>query len=233
MTGVYSPVLTAVEKKKRAGAFFAMAGIIAAIIYLAELFHLLEEPLFSKVYYGNLNSVFYNALAAGFIFVLLGLLLRRFRLKNGCSPFSKHETALSIGRKAALYVMSVVPVLVVGLWLGERFKLVYELGERITGMTLLGNAANYLLRVARLFGLMCFLYFSESAFSHLFEDKKKWLPLGGIAAMLCFAVLELLLNPSMFSLWYVFLYLYCGIIYIVSQKRFAVTYVISIILFIL
>ena len=46
--------------KQRVLILLIAAAILLLSVYVANIFHLLDEPLFSLVYYGNLNGIFYT-----------------------------------------------------------------------------------------------------------------------------------------------------------------------------
>lgn len=208
------------------------AAFMLPCVYLSELLHLLEQPLFSRVYYGNLNATFFAILAAAYLYAFLAVFHRQIKRRLGLSPFNSARKKLSIARKAAIYCMTVVPVLLTALALHCRFKLIYELGERITGMTLLGNAVGYIYAAAKLLCAIYLIFLVECAFDRFFVRRPP-LPFGGMAAMLTFGLCEMIFTPSRFALLYLVLFLYYGVIYLVSERRFGVTYAAAAILYIL
>lgn len=201
-------------------------------VYVSQLLHLLEAPLFSKVYYGNLNSTFFAVLAALYIYLFAILFHRRMKKRFGISPFQKFREKFFLKRKLALYIMTVLPIVLTAAALNFKFKIIFELGERITGMTLVGNAVGYIYAAAKIFCAIYVIFLVEDAFDNLFERKPR-LPYGGLAAMLTFGFLEMLFANSMFAWLYFALFLYFGVIYLASGKAFAVTYAISMILYVL
>ena len=211
---------------------FAAAGLLTLGVYVSELFHLLEKPLFSKVYYGNLNRTFFALTAAVYIFLFVLLLHRSIKKRLKVSPFEKHPARMSLSRKALLYCLTVVPILLTAAFLGFHFKLIYELGERITGMTLLGNAVSYLFAGAKLFGAIYLIFLIERGCDALFSSRPP-LPIGGAIAFLTFGICELTFTSSAFSLLYALLFLYDGILYLISSRRFGVTYSLALLLYVL
>lgn len=212
--------------------FFAAAGLLTLGVYVSELFHLLEKPLFSRVYYGNLNTTFFALTAAVYIFLFVLLLHRCIKKRLKVSPFEKHPARMSLSRKALLYCLTVFPILLTAAFLGFHFKLIYELGERITGMTLLGNAVSYLFAGAKLFGAIYLIFLIERGCDALFVSRPP-LPIGGAVALLTFGICELIFTSSAFSLLYALLFLYDGILYLISGRRFGVTYSLALLLYVL
>lgn len=230
VSSICSPIspASAAERRRQAFCCFGAAAALVPGVYLSQLLHLLEAPLFSRIYYGNLSAVFFSLLAAGWIFLVTGLVLRLLNRRLGLRLFAKHPP-LPLRRKALLYAMTVIPIVTVGLLLDQRFKFVYVLGDRVTAMTFLGNAAGYLLLAARLFAAVGVMLFFDRGAAVLWPHLP--LPLGGLAAMAAFCFWELYLTPGVFSAFYLFLYVYCGAAARISQGRFAVTYTMCLLLY--
>lgn len=212
--------------------FFLAALLLTVGMYCSELFHLLEKPLFSKVYYGNLNATFFALSATAYIFIFILFFHRFVKRHLHATPFGKKDIRMSLGRKGILYLLTVLPVLLTAAMLNFSFKLIYELGERITGMTLLGNAVSYFFAAAKLFGAIYLIFLIERGCDSLFVECPP-LPLGGFAALLTFGLCELIFTESVFLWLYILLFLYDGILYLVSGRRFGVTFALSLILYIL
>lgn len=225
------PAVVMQTKKTALLRHLAAAGILVVGTYLSELLHLLEKPLFSLYYYGNGNAAIYSLTAAVYIFLFLLLSHEGLKKLSGCEVFGK-KGRLSLRRRGVLYAMTVIPVLVVAVCLNYRFKLVLELGQRLSAMSVLGNATGYLLKAARIFAAV-YAIFLVDAGAEPFLGTQKWLPVGGLFAMVTFGVLEWVFVPSRFSLMYLVLFLYYGVLAKVAQKRFAVTYALALALYIL
>lgn len=212
--------------------FFVAAVLLTVGVYCSELFCFLEKPLFSKVYYGNLNATFFSLSAAAYIFIFIFFFHRYIKKHLHTTPFGKKSAQMSLGRKGILYLLTVLPVLLTAAMLNFRFKLIYELGERITGMTLLGNAVGYFYAAAKLFGAIYLIFLVERGCDNYFASRPP-LPFGGFAALLAFGLCELIFTESVFLWLYILLFLYDGILYLVSGRRFGVTFALSLILYIL
>ena len=224
--------IPAITDRHEASKCLAAAFILPVGMYLSELSVFLEEPVFTRIFYGNLNTMFYHIACALFVFAFIWAFHRLKGRFTAFSPFEKVEGKLSTKRKLILYLMTVIPVFITGASLGFRFKLVYELGERVTGMTLLGNGVGYVHVAAKLLCVLYFIALIEAAFEGIYHSVRP-IPVGGILALCTFGVGEMIFNPSMFSLLYLFLIGYFGVVYIVSEKRFGVTYALALIMYIL
>lgn len=215
--------------------YFLFALALVGCVYLTELLHLLEKPLFSLIYYGYVTEIVYSLTAAAFLTVLLVVYHRVARIYLG-TRLIEREKRVSDGtdlrRRIALYIMIILPVILTGIFLGFQFKIVYELGEKVNMYTLFGNLSGYALVAAKLFAYLYFIMLVQTGFERLFKGVER-LPLGGVACMLVFGLIEVFVSPSMFSWLYFAQCLYYGIIYLVSDRRFFITYALMIILYVL
>ncbi|MBE6037337.1 MAG: hypothetical protein E7223_06995 [Clostridiales bacterium] len=224
--------------------YFAAAGILFAGVYLSQLFWLLDEPLFSKVYYGNVDILLFNICAAVYTLGFLALFHWRFLRHTGINFLPLKYTPVGPKRKLFLYFMTAIPVIVTGLALGGELKLVRGLGQNLTRMSLAGNATGYVYTAAKLFAAIYFILLVEAGVSKLLERcaaknerllpfARLPIPYGGLAAMVTFGLLEYLLAPSGLALLQLFLFLYAGIITLVANKQIWTAFPVSLIVFIL
>lgn len=219
------------EERKSALPCFLAAAVLMCGMYLTELFHLLEKPLFSLFFYGTANDIFFAGCSVVYMLVFF-FFFHRFVSKRLGSPFKKHEDKIGLKRSVALYLMTLLPVLIVGAALNFQFKLVFELGERFSGVTLMCKMAMYVFSAVKLLFAVYFIFLAEQGFRRIFTGGKI-IPFGGLALTAVFGVIEFFLSSSALNWLYLILCLYYGIIWLVSGERFAVTYSLSVILFIL
>jgi len=206
--------------------------IFLASIYIARLFHLLEEPLFSLIYYGNLNGVFYAA--CSFLFYLAVVIVTNIILKKKFKfrLFEKNKKPISIVNRAIIYIIVLGFGLGISIYLNFKLKIVYELGERITGMQLLSNGVSYVMEAMKILIAVCIICLIQETFENIFESKIP-IPYGGLVLFLTYGVLEFIFNYSTFSpIYFVFTFVY-GIIYLLTNKRTLLTFLVSLILFLL
>ena len=223
-----------VSERKESVKYFLYAFALLACVYLTELFHLLDKPLFSLVYYGYLADVAYNLVSAVF---LIGVLIGFHRIARkflGTRLLEKREDdeTLSLYSRIALYVMTALPIILTGIFLGFQFKVVYELGEKVNMYTLINNLSGYALNGAKLIAFLYFIMLTQTVAEKLFETSKN-LPFGGFLCMITFGLIEVFVSPSIFAWLYFALCLYYGIIYLVSGRRFFVTFTLMMLLYVL
>lgn len=58
--------------------------------------------------------------------------------------------------------MTVVPVLAVGMALNFQFKIVFELGEKVTGVSVASNLCMYVNAAMKLFCAIYFIFLAET-----------------------------------------------------------------------
>lgn len=225
-----APVVTA--PKVSARACFTWALILVLGTYVSYVFHIFDNNIFAYFYYGNLKRLFYCEFVAAYLFVLLPVLRKRIQAQTGLEIMPVEHPPLKVGRKAVLYVMTVVPILLMAVSLGYRFKIVYLLGDRIAAVMAACNAAGGLMLAAKLFVAVYVIFLVQTGVETLL-GKKSVIPFGGIFAALTFGLLEWLTEPSRFSVLYIFLFVYVGILALVSKRRFGVTYALSVVLYLL
>lgn len=220
------------EERKRCLPYFLAALILLVGVYASELFHFVEDALFSWIYSGNLNEMFFAIISmlyiSGFM-IVFHVYAKRF-LK--ASPFFINEQKTDWKRLIIIFVMTALPIIAVAAVMGFKFKLEYGLGERVTGMTLLGNGIMYVNAASKLFAAVYFIYLIERACHKLFEESG-YIPFGGILLALTFGVLDAVLSPSAFGLLNAFLCLYYGVVYLVAEERFGVTFTVALLLYII
>lgn len=227
------------EEKRLAAIYMIFAAAIVFCVYIAQLLHLLEEPLFSRVYYGNLKKLFfYISNIIVWIPMLVGvhLLLKKY---TGYKAFHLSADELPLKRILLLYACTVVPIFIVSAALGFNLKIVYELGSRITGVQAWSNASAYLHGGVKLLFFVIFIAIVQEAGELLYKGKHaKFIPWGGIACMLIFGFGDVIVayatgSGVLFAWLYLAFDLLYGVIYLIGKKSYYVTFILSLIIYIL
>ncbi len=226
------------EEKRLAAKYLVFAAITLAGIYIAQLFHLLD-PLFDRIYYGNLTMVFFYACNAIFWVPFIIVLCRQAVKYTGYHPIRRTKKELTLKRSLIIYACTIVPIFIVSAALGFNIKIVYELGKRVTGMQLLSNAIMYVHGGVKLILAIIFLEFVQEAADLLYKGKyHRRIPWGGFALALIYGFAEVIVSYasggfSMFAWLYIAFDLLYGVIYLLSERNFPVTYFVSLIIYIL
>ncbi len=229
---------TRAAQKRLAAVFMIFAAAIVFCVYIVQFFHFLE-PLFYRVYYGNLKKVFYNVLCvAAWVPMLVGvhLLLKKY---TGMKAFRRYKRELPLKRSLLLFGSAVLSIFIVSACLGFELKPVQELGKRVTGVQLWSNASSYVQGGVKLLFYIIFIAVVQEAGELLYTGKySKFIPWGGIAAMLLFGFGDVIVayatnSGVMFAWMYLAFNLIYGVLYLIADKSFYVTYIASLIIFIL
>lgn len=221
------------EERKSSLPYFLSALILVIAVYLSELFYLIEEPLFGWIYYGNITHLLAQGLACIYMIAVIIVFHKLFKHYLKDTPFfHKRKQKVRPLRRLALYLMTLLPVLITAMVLGFKFKLVVNLGEQITLFTLLENVGTLVVASIKILSAIYCIFLIERGCRKLF-DANKFIPFGGIFCMIFYGVIEFLVAGGAFAVLNLILYLYFGVVYIVSEGRFAVTYLIAVLLFVL
>ena len=211
--------------------YFLLAFVLATAVFLSQIAYLFQEQLFDWIYYGNITTLLAHALVVVYIVPFIIIFHKLYRRHGGISPFFlKRDQKIHILRRFALYLMAIVPIIVTAMIMKFRFKLEVNLGEGF--FQILENAGGMVTTVLRLITAVYFIFLVERGCRKLFTAHR-YIPFGGILCAIVFGLAELLLIGGTFAWLNVALYLYVGIVYVVAEERFAVTYVIAVALFLL
>lgn len=223
-------------KDKSSIKYYILMMITVICVYSCKLTELLI-PLFEKVYYGNLVNVFVNVCNL-FLWLIEFLIIFFVCKKLGIKIFTtseKHEMKLS--RLIVLFIFAVVPMLVISVYLGFTLKIVYDLGSRVTILGLLGNVANMASWLVRMVFIVMFINFAHLAIEKNITFKagflNKYFPWGSILSLLIFGILDFFFISTSLKWFYLVLSFYYGIIYLLSDRKFMPTYLISYLIWLL
>lgn len=229
-----------VNKKKQALIYILCAGIIFAGIYLAQLLNF-TRPLFKNIYYGNLKTVFFMILCACFwipCIIVEFVLVRKYCKIN---LFAMGKDKIPLKRSLIIYAIAFVTIFIISASLGFELKIVKELGKNVTQIKIITNASNYGYNAIKLIMATFIIELLQEAGELLWGDKHKYakfIPYGGIAVAVVYGGCEViaayaLKMATVFTWVNIALYLIFGIIYLLSNKRFTITYFVSLVIFIL
>lgn len=229
-----------VNKKKQALIYILCAGIIFAGIYIVQLFNLLR-PLFRNVYYGNLTTVYFMIFCASFWvpFILAAFFLIKKYVKVNLFIMGKGE--IPFKRSLIIYAIAFITIFIISASLGFELKVVKELGKKVTKVKVITNGVTYGYNAIKLILATFIIELIQEAGELLWGDKHKYakyVPYGGITLALTFGFAEVIVayalkTASVFTWVNIVFYLIYGVLYLLSNKRFTITYFVSLIIFIL
>lgn len=219
-------------KNKISIKYFCFAAMILVCLYsnvLSKFF----VPLFDNIYYGNLTNLFVavaNALIWGVEISLLVIVAKKLGINFFTEKENKGE--LKLWKVFVLFALAVIPMLIISANIGWKVKIVHALGERVTIMGLLCNVGEMLAYAVRIVLMMMFIACIQKGFEGIISTKFV-LPYGAIFAILTFGLIDFFFFTAPFSVFYLVMSFLYGIIYLVADKKFALSYLICYLIYLL
>jgi len=213
--------------------YFIMAGITLLCLYsnaLADLF----IPIFDDIYYGNLVKMFV-AIASAIIWGIEILIITFVCKKIGIELFTAKENRdkqLKTWKVILLFILTILPMLIISGCINWKVKIVYALGERVTSIGLACNACEILSYAVRMILMIMFIVSIQKGFENLFKTKYI-IPYGAIFAFLTFGIIDFFVFAVDLKVFYLIVSLLYGIIYLVADKKFAVTWLLCYLIYLL
>lgn len=222
-----------IVKDKKSIKYFIVAGIILLCLYssgIADLF----KPIFDDIYYGNLVKVFTSVSSAiiwgleiwAIVFVCKKLDINLF------TPKQAKGKQLQTWQVMLLFVMTILPMIVISGSIGWKIKIVHTLGERITLMGLLGNASEMLAYAVRMVLMIMFISSIQQGLEMIVKTKYV-IPFGGIVALLTFGLIDFFVLAVDLRAFYLIVSLWYGVVYLVSGRKFAITWILCYLIYLL
>lgn len=220
-------------KDKNCIKYFCMAGITLLCLYsngLAELF----VPLFDNIYYGNLVKMFVGLTSAviwGVEVCIIIFICKKLHIEL-FTPKQNKGKELPTWKVILLFVLTLLPMIIISAVLNFKLKIVYALGMRITTMGLAGNVAELLAYAVRMLLMLMFISCIQKGFEMIFKTKYV-IPYGAIFAFLTFGLIDFFVLGADLRAFYLMVSLLYGAIYLVADKKFAVTWVLCYLIYLL
>ncbi len=225
-------------KDKSSIKYYLLAIICVACVYSCKIVPLFD-PLFERVYYGNLVETF-NHIANGVLWLIEFLILFFVCKKLKIEIFSNKETKkqeLPLWRLIILYALVIIPMFAVSVYLGFQIKIVYQLGMKVTSFKILENACEIGSWLSRMLFIVLFIHFIHLAVDKNFKFNKsffnKYFPFGGIFSILIFGLLDFFFFTSFPAWFYLICTFWYGIIYLATNRKFLITYILSLLIWLL
>ena len=222
-----------ITKDKKCIKYFCLAGIILLCLYsniLAQLF----VPIFDNIYYGNLVNLFVW-LASAFIWgveaIVIIFICKKFDIKI-FTPAEHKGKELQTWQVILLYVLTILPMIIISAYLNFKLKIVYALGVKVTTMNLVGNVAEMLSYAVRMVLIVMFIASVQKGFETVFKSKYI-IPYGAIFAFLTFGLIDFLVLGMDLRAFYLCVSLLYGVIYLVANKKFAITWLLCYLIYLL
>lgn len=222
-----------IVKDKKCIKYFCLAGAILLCLYsnvLGQVF----VPLFDNIYYGNLVKMFLGITSAiiwgvevvAIIFVCKKLNIQIF------TPKEQKGKELQTWQVILLFVLTILPMLVISAFLNFKVKIVYGLGIKVTTMGLAGNVAELCAYGVRMILMVMFIASIQKGFEMIFKTKYI-IPYGAIFAFLTFGLIDFFVLGMDLRAFYLIVTLLYGVIYLVANKKFEVTWLLCYLIYLL
>lgn len=211
-----------------------LIGLCLVCIYSAKISNVFL-PLFSKVYYGNLNQMFLAiATIIIWIFELVAVThVSKNIFKIDLYSKRKNDTKnISLINTLWIFLLAFIPIMVISWLLGWNLKIVDDFGQKIENIKLISVVSRYVMNLLKILWATIIVSLAQEGMEKIIKTKVR-IPWGGIILMLTFGVIELFIFEGKFKLMYFFFNLIFGIFYLLANKRFSVSYWVSYVLYIL
>ena len=222
-----------INKNKECIKYFIIAGIILLCLYsngIADLF----IPIFDNIYYGNLVRLFVaitSAIIWGIEILAIVLICKKLNIEIFTPKLSKGKE-LQTWQVILLFVLTILPMLIISACINWQVKIVYALGVRVTTVGLVCNVAEVLAYAVRMILMIMFISCIQKGFELIFKSKYV-IPYGAIFAFLTFGIIDFFVLGMGLAAFYLIVSILYGIIYLVSNRKFALTWLLCYLIYLL
>ena len=222
-----------IAKDKKSIKYFLLSGILLICIYsnvIAKVFN----PIFDNIYYGNLTKMFEAVISAIIWGVEIGIIAFVYKKLNLqiFTDKEKKKAELQTWQIILLFIITLLPMLIISASIGWKVKIVYALGERVTLIGLLCNACEILAYAVRMVLMIMFIVSIQKGFETIFKTQYL-IPYGAIFAFLTFGIIDFFLLTMDLRIFYLIVSLLYGIIYLVADRRFCITWILCYLIYLL
>jgi len=222
-----------IVKDKNCIKYFALAGVVLLCLYsnaIADLF----IPIFDDIYYGNLVDMFVAIVSAIIWGIEIGLIVFGCK-KLGIqlfTPKDKKGKELFTWQVILLFVLTILPMLIISACISWKVKIVYALGVKVTTVGLACNVCEILAYAVRMVLMLMFIVSVQKGFEMIFKTKYI-IPYGAILALLTFGIIDFFVLAMDLRVFYLIASLLYGVIYLVADRKFGITWVLCYLIYLL
>lgn len=225
-------------KDRSAIKYYIVALICVICVYSGELMEFLK-PVLDNIDYGTLTRMLIN-IFKGVLWLIEFVVLVLVSHKFGIDILFRKEDKgkeLPLWRLIVLYIFAIVPMFIISAVLGFRVKIVYELGEKVTSFGFVQNAVNMCSWIVRIAFITTFISCLHSGFERniKFTNEKvnKYFPYGAIMSFLVFGLIDFFFLGTNLRAFYLIATVLYGIAYLLSEKKFMTTFIVSYLIWLL
>ena len=208
-------------KDKSSIKYYVLAVVVWLCIYSSAISNLFK-PVYDNIYYGNLTKLFVSATNMiiwsieflAIIFVCKKLKISIFNTKE------ERKKEMPLWRLILLFALTLLPMIVISIYLNFQVKLVYSLGIRITSVNLACNAVEIVSYIMRMALMILFIRCIQTAFDINFKFNKIVFPWGAIFCFLVIGLIDFFAFPVDLNWFYLVCSFYYGVIYLLADKKY-------------
>ena len=225
--------------KDKSSIKYYLISLICVLCVYSSLFIKLFSPLFDKIYYGNITQVLINSFTLvlwGIEFIILFFVCKKLNI-NIFTEKENKKKELPIFRLIILFIFSIIPMLAVSIYLDFTLKIVYELGVKVTVWGFVQNAINMVAWILRMAFITVFINSVHLGLEKniKFANAKlnKYFPYGAVLWFLIFGLIDFFFLGTNLKAFYLIATLLYGIVYLLADRKFSSTFVISYLIWLL
>ena len=223
-------------KDKSSIKYYILALVCVVCVYSSQISKLFI-PVFDNIYYGNLVDMFV-ALTSMIIWLIEFLVIFFVCKKLGIHIFTdkeKRKQELPLWRVIVLFIAVLIPIFIISAYLNFKVKLVYSLGIRVTSVGLACNACEILATVFKILLIIMFIHFIHLALDKNFKCKNEKIQIcwGAIFSFLIFGLIDFFCFPVDLNWFYLISSFWYGIVYLLANRKFSTTFILSYIIWLL
>ena len=222
-----------IVKDKKSIKYFILSGIILLCMYsnvAAQIFN----PIFNNIYYGNLVDMFEAVVSAIIWGVEIGLIIiacKKFNIQIFTAKENKGKE-LKTWKVILLFVITILPMLIISACISWKVKIVYALGIKVTTVGLVCNVCEILAYAVRMILMVMFISCIQKGFELIFKTKYI-IPFGAIMAFLTFGLIDFFVLAVDLRVFYLIASFLYGVVYLVADKKFATTWLLCYLIYLL
>lgn len=222
-----------IVKDKNCIKYFVLAGAILLCLYsnvLANLF----IPIFDNIYYGNLVDMFVAIVSAIIWGIEIGAIIftcKKLKIEL-FTPKQNKGKELQTWKVILLFALTIIPMLIISACINWKVKIVYALGVKVTTVGLACNVCEILAYAVRMVLMVMFIVSIQKGFEFIIKTKYI-IPYGAIFALITFGIIDFFVLAMDLRAFYLIVSFLYGVIYLVADRKFSITYILCYLIYLL
>lgn len=208
--------------------------LFAFLYFTSILLGLLSNvfnPLFSDIYYGHLTNILSRVVRViiyAIIAIILPIIYKRFVNKE---EIENHEKkTLPLKKTLILYGVTLFFITIISIIAGWQLKPLSDLGDKYTIIELYAKLTNMVILTMEIYLMMKSFQHYDKYYVSNFKNYKNF-SLSIIFVLLTYSIYSLITNFDIYQLIFIPFTILLGFIYPYTEKSFAKTYLIAVLVF--